>query len=442
MVKRPLRDWYRRTVYYRLYPEHVSPIDSVLPKFARITTPYRAGVSSGQSPVIVCLPIIDWFFRYQRPQQLLTRLAAQGYRIFYVDPCLNGLPYLHGPSLCERWTLPLTDNVTGIKLPTRLTGDIYSSPVDATQVERLARDFQDLTFHLGIGEATLLVQLPFWTPLALQLRRDLGYGLIYDCLDDHAGFSGVSTAVVAQEAELIREADLVIASSTALFEKVKGQARQTVLAANGCDYAHFANAAPVPLLADLPRPVIGYYGAIAEWFDAPLVAAAARARPDASFVLVGRVADENLQTLGHLKNVRFLGEKDYAVLRLPDPVSARRPDGRHQPGEAVRVSGRRQTGRRHALAGSPTAQGCRSFRRHTRRIRERAGSGPCRGHLQGGHSSPGRPRQRMVRPRSHDRSGHAPESSKGKHRPGDLEQLGVHAGLPGKYLPLHTAGTV
>src|SRR5262249_39664053 len=33
---------------------------------------------------VVCLPIIEWDFRFQRPQQLMTRFAAAGHRVFYV----------------------------------------------------------------------------------------------------------------------------------------------------------------------------------------------------------------------------------------------------------------------------------------------------------------------------------------------------------------------
>ena len=35
---------------------------------------------------IVCFPIIDWDFRFQRPQQLMRSLAARGHRIFWIDP--------------------------------------------------------------------------------------------------------------------------------------------------------------------------------------------------------------------------------------------------------------------------------------------------------------------------------------------------------------------
>src|SRR5690606_21404696 len=35
---------------------------------------------------IVCFSIIDWDFRFQRPQQVATQFAAHGHRVFFVSP--------------------------------------------------------------------------------------------------------------------------------------------------------------------------------------------------------------------------------------------------------------------------------------------------------------------------------------------------------------------
>ena len=62
---------------------------------------------------------------------------------------------------------------------------------------------------------------------------------------------------------------------------------------NGVDYEHFHLTSPPPVPADIAdivpsgRPIIGYYGALARWFDYELVARAAQARKDFEFVLIG-----------------------------------------------------------------------------------------------------------------------------------------------------------
>ncbi|MGZ7039146.1 MAG: glycosyltransferase, partial [Thermoanaerobaculia bacterium] len=62
------------------------------------------------------------------------------------------------------------------------------------------------------------------------------------------------------------------------------------------------------------RPIIGYYGAIAEWFDADLIGDVARARPDYSFVLIGEALNRRAVALGALPNVALLGEKPYDLM--------------------------------------------------------------------------------------------------------------------------------
>jgi glycosyltransferase involved in cell wall biosynthesis len=56
------------------------------------------------------------------------------------------------------------------------------------------------------------------------------------------------------------------------------------------------------------QPVIGYLGALESWFDASAIRAAAIARPNWRFVLVGRIESRNVRLLADLPNVEFMGE--------------------------------------------------------------------------------------------------------------------------------------
>jgi glycosyltransferase involved in cell wall biosynthesis len=61
-------------------------------------------------------------------------------------------------------------------------------------------------------------------------------------------------------------------------------------------------------------PVIGYYGALEDWFDADLVADVAERNPGWRFVLVGRVVSVDASRLKRLPNVSMPGEQPYALL--------------------------------------------------------------------------------------------------------------------------------
>jgi glycosyltransferase involved in cell wall biosynthesis len=66
-------------------------------------------------------------------------------------------------------------------------------------------------------------------------------------------------------------------------------------------------------LRALPRPVIGFFGLLADWVDLDLVRAIAMARPDWSFALVGKHAT-GVGAVRGLPNVHLLGQKPYALL--------------------------------------------------------------------------------------------------------------------------------
>ncbi len=155
-------------------------------------------------------------------------------------------------------------------------------------------------------------------------------------MDDHGGFSTNSAAMLQAEHRTIAAADLVVVTSDVLHEKIKPEAGRTALVRNGCDYEHFASVSSLrlgegpgvragsrrPHPSPLPkgegmasrRPTIGFYGAIAEWFDADLVADLAELRPNWKFELVGSTYTGDVSRLARLPNVAFLGEKPYAKL--------------------------------------------------------------------------------------------------------------------------------
>jgi glycosyltransferase involved in cell wall biosynthesis len=117
------------------------------------------------------------------------------------------------------------------------------------------------------------------------------------------------------EQDLIEQADLVVTSSALLEDRCRLLNHSTVQIKNGTEFEHFAN--PVrngQLEAYADRPIIGYYGAISDWFDMNIVAHCARSRPEWNFVLIGATFGADLKPVDGLKNVHFLGEKPYAEL--------------------------------------------------------------------------------------------------------------------------------
>ena len=253
---------------------------------------------------VVCFPIIDWDFRFQRPQQLMSRFASSGHRVFYLSQTFrpSGEPYtinekyhnVFEVSLCG-----LPRNVYTEALDDRARNSIFSS------LDAVRRDF-------SLSATVAFAQLPFWWPLVDKSRAEFAWPIVYDCMDHHAGFSTNNKIMTEQERDLLRFADLVVVSSSFLENEAKRYSSETLLLRNGCDYEHFAKVSS----KKSGRPVIGYYGAIADWFDSDLVADLAERRPDWEFVLVGSTVSGNTRRLSKLPNVFLPGEKHYS--EIPD----------------------------------------------------------------------------------------------------------------------------
>lgn len=253
---------------------------------------------------VVCFPIIDWDFRFQRPQQLMTRFAAAGHRVFYVEP---------------RFGPPGEPPVVTMKGPNlhhvRLAGrhrDVWTEALDDEARDELLASLNRLRIDWDLGATLTVVQLPFWWPIAARARERFAWPIFYDCMDDHTGFTTFTGATATDEDALFAQADLVTVSSPALAERARRHRDQVLLLRNACDFEHFATAGtPRPRGA---RPVVGFYGAIAHWFDGDLVADLAERRPDWDFVLVGSTHTGDVARLARLANVRLPGEQPYADL--------------------------------------------------------------------------------------------------------------------------------
>jgi polysaccharide pyruvyl transferase CsaB len=253
---------------------------------------------------VVCFPIIEWDFRFQRPQQLMARFAAAGHRVFYISQNFRS----SGPAYSLE---PKEYNVYEVSLRgPRLNP--YTESIDDVARDQLLESLDALRRDLSLGATVAILQLPSWWPLAREMRARFAWPTVYDCMDHHQGFSTNGKEMLDQEEDLLLSADLVIASSALLESAALRHNRNVVLVNNACDYEHFANTPR----SQSAKSTVGYYGAIAEWFDSDLVADLAKRRPDWDFLLVGSTFSADISRLSKLPNVRLPGEKAYQ--EIPD----------------------------------------------------------------------------------------------------------------------------
>ena len=121
------------------------------------------------------------------------------------------------------------------------------------------------------------------------------------------------------ERELLRTADLVIVVSERLFQSKSPENPRTYLVRHGVDIDHFRRAldsdTSIPEeIAELPRPIIGYFGLISQdWIDLELLVKLAERFSHGSLVMLGKIAMD-VSPLRALPNVHLLGRKPYESL--------------------------------------------------------------------------------------------------------------------------------
>ena len=255
---------------------------------------------------VLAFSVIDYHFRIQRPQQLARQLAVQGHTVFYISNHFVDRPepgFDLEPIDGER--------LVQIRLYLRGAPAIYFAGPSPEDLVQLAAGLQLLMEKMNIFSPIALIEHAYWHPLAWKLPNTLR---VYDCMDFHEGFGNVPRELIELEERLLKEADMVVVTSSWLDEAVRPHNVSTCVVRNAGEFDHFANPPESVYKHPQYRKIIGYFGAIAEWFDSDLVEKIARATPDALVLLIGNDTAGVGHQLRHLPNVLLTGEQPYAKL--------------------------------------------------------------------------------------------------------------------------------
>ena len=268
--------------------------------FAAATRPHNYDI-------VVCA-IFDFDFRFQRPQQTALALARRGHRVFWISPFRTAPP--SHPRGYE--AIRLGDRLWEVRLRER--HDIYLGNLTPAAAQAAYRSVRELYRDFAVAENCVVVQFPFWRQLGVLLRQELHARLIYDCMDDWqnwTAYPGISDFNLAEEKKLDEQADLVVVSSEEYRRRREQRGVSAVIVRNGVDFDFFRSPAKCDLRMRLKRPIVGYFGAISDWFDGELLSAVAAARPQYSFVLIGQPGGEARSRIRRLPNIHLLGEKNH-----------------------------------------------------------------------------------------------------------------------------------
>ena len=259
-------------------------------------------------PPLVVFAALRWNFDWQRPQQLLTRLAKH-YRVFYVEEPVT----THQDAWLE--SVEVAQGVEVLLAHTRCDAAGFHDdqlPIVGGLLARFMRE-------RGIVEPLVWLDTPAALPLAEALNPR---GVVYDCHDDTP--AATDDALRAREARLMSLADVVVAGGPSLYESHRGRHANVHCIPNAVDGAHFAPPAmrgksieavsARAIHASIPNPRLGYFGVIDERVDLDLLARMADLRPDWHFVMAGPLRGVAPEALPQRGNLSWLGAQTYAIL--------------------------------------------------------------------------------------------------------------------------------
>jgi glycosyltransferase involved in cell wall biosynthesis/uncharacterized SAM-binding protein YcdF (DUF218 family) len=269
---------------------------------------------------LVLISSINWAENWQIHQQLATSLVESGHRVLFVEntgvrsPRKGDLSRvydrIHNWVRSTRGFIGLKENLTiycpmFIPLPYSRLALFLNRSLLSQSIKRW--------MQIEVWQPPIVISfLP--TPLAQSLINDINPLLvIYYCADDMAERANEPKLNIFEEA-FFRRVDSVFCTSHALLDRASKFSKSTHFFPAGVDFQKFETIRYSgnihEELSDLAKPVVGYVGTIGIGFDQNMLASAARAMPEASFVLVGPVMTD-VSALKAYSNVKFMGMRPH-----------------------------------------------------------------------------------------------------------------------------------
>jgi UDP-galactopyranose mutase len=270
---------------------------------------------------LLCISSTRWNYLFQRPQQIMSRLAAR-YATVYVDPpfpvAKEEVPNYAGNSVFDLSPQieTINDNLvvfTPRQVSMNSLPGIAAAPLESLNQQLVIGQIRRFLSMIHWERPLLWIYDPQAVTMVPHLTRS---GIIYDCVDSFRTFSWSSPYTDRNDRNLTTLADVVLASSHALYLDRLQLNPNTYFVPNAADFDHFSRcgqyAGDYPDLAGVGRPRLGFTGAIYEWVDLTLLERLATRHPDWNLVLVG--PQQHGLKIPVKPNILWLGPRKYEDL--------------------------------------------------------------------------------------------------------------------------------
>ena len=277
---------------------------------------------------IICFGGEDWWYHHPHSKaHLMRKFARAGNKIIFVNSISMGLPGLAHKDLLPRIKRKLrsysklareTEDGITVVSPASLP---FFGTAAARNVNRrlLSAQIGQLARSRGLTKPVLWIAIPTAAEMIGTLDEAVVVYQVSDKYDANTMDHATDPALIRRLHEhAIDAADLVFYSGRKLFNEATRGCERSHLLEQGVDYDHWrrvgeGTVAVAPEVANIPRPRIGYFGAIEPWLvDQELIKRAARERPEWQWIFIGNKS-RGLEIEG-LPNTHFLPPVPYAEL--------------------------------------------------------------------------------------------------------------------------------
>ncbi len=251
--------------------------------------------------IFILPPVVDWNIPlFQRPQHLARKIAEHGALYFFCTPNSkydNVDGFLEISKNCfvtNRFDLVDRVSLSGVKK----VYDMYST--DNNTNWKFVEDRLE-------GEGNILL-----------------YQYIDEISSEISGIK-IPRSVLRKHYNILREEKcVVVASATKLLKEVQKYRKENYkLITNGVEIEHFSRSftpdeypESIKIILGRKRPIIGYFGALASWFDYELIIELAGKRKDLEILLIGVDYDGSVKryNLDAYENINLIGPVAYEDL--------------------------------------------------------------------------------------------------------------------------------
>jgi len=277
---------------------------------------------------IICFGGEDWWYHHPHSKNhLMRRFARAGNKVIFVNSISMGLAPVKSGELLPRVKRKLKSYAKlartteeGITVVSPAVVPFFGSAAAvATNRRLLTAQISSLAKRRGLTKPILWIAIPTAVEVVGRLRESMVIYHVSDKYDANTMDHATDPALIRKLHErAIEAADLVFYSSRKLFDEGNLGPEKSFLLEQAVDFDHWSRVSEGDMgiaeaVAKIPKPRIGYFGAIEPWLiDQELITKATREHADWNWVFIGNKS-RGLE-IEELPNVHFIPPVSYDEL--------------------------------------------------------------------------------------------------------------------------------